>query len=398
MFRLLFRAVTPPVRVLWLSKGLGPGGAERLLVSLARSMDLERFELSAAYLLADKNHLVPELEAAGIDVVCLDGRGGGQVAWLGRLRKLVRDFRPHVVHIHAPQPAAMARPLLRSMGRRRPSLLYTEHNSWDGYRPPTRVANAVTYPLDDYRLAVSQTAFDSVPKWLRRRMEVLVHGVDLDEVRNHAESRQRVRDELGILPADTLVVTVANLREHKDYPTLLSAARRVMDAGASVRFAAVGQGPLEAQVRADIARLGLDGSFQLLGYRPDPKDVLAAGDIFTLSSLAEGYPVSLMEALALGKPVVATSVGGIPEAVREGVEGLLVPPRRPDLLADAIVRLARSDETRARMGEASLERSGIFDIRRAAARHEELYSVLAGRAGPTPDSSRDETRERPQIE
>jgi glycosyltransferase involved in cell wall biosynthesis len=344
-------------------------------------MDLERFEVSAAYLLPEKDHLVPELEAAGIEVVCLDGRRGGQVAWIGRLRNLVRDLRPHVVHIHAPQPAAMARPALRALGRSRPALLYTEHNSWDGYRLPTRVANALTYPLDDYRLAVSQTALDSIPRWLRGRMEVLVHGVDLEEVKSHGVSRQRVRDKLGVRADETLVVTVANLREHKDYPTLLSAARRVADAGTGVRFAAVGQGPLELQVRADIARLGLDGSFQLLGYRPDATDVLAAGDIFALSSLAEGYPVALMEALALGKPVVATAVGGIPEAVREGVEGLLVPPGRPDLLADAIVRVAGDSETRARMGEASLERSRMFDIRRAAARHEELYSVLAGRAG-----------------
>jgi glycosyltransferase involved in cell wall biosynthesis len=182
-----------------------------------------------------------------------------------------------------------------------------------------------------------------------------------------------------------LVVTVANLREHKDYPTLLAAARRVMDAGAPVRFAAVGQGPLEGFVRSEIERLGLGGVFSLLGHRPDALDVLAAADVFALASVAEGYPVSLMEALALGKPVVATAVGGIPEAVRDGVEGLLVPPGAPGALAEALVALAGDPGRRAAMGVAALERSSLFDIRRAAARHEEIYEMLATRSGRPPD-------------
>ena len=367
------------VRVLWLAKGLGPGGAERLLVSLARSMDPTRVELSAAYLLPEKDHLVSELEAIGVSCTCLDGARG--VGWVGRLRELVQATGPEVVHIHAPHPAAMARPALKVL-RRRPAVLYTEHNSWDGYRLPTRWANAATYPLDDYRFVVSQTAFESIPVRLRDRTEVLVHGVDLDDVRGHASARDRVRAELGVSPDETLVVTVANLREHKDYPTLLAAAQRVEDSGAPVRFVAVGQGPLESSLRAEIRRLVLEGSFQLLGYRPDAVDVIAAGDIFSLSSLAEGYPVALMEALALGKPVVATAVGGIPEAVREGVEGLLVPPARPDLLAEAILTLAGDGNRRAALGRAASERSGMFDIRRAANRHEEVYSaVLQGELG-----------------
>jgi glycosyltransferase involved in cell wall biosynthesis len=372
--RLLCRAVIEPVRVLWLAKGLGPGGAERLLVSLARRIDLERFEVSAAYLLPEKDHLVPELEAAGVSSTCLDGARG--VGWLGRLRELVQATGPEVVHIHAPQPAAMARPTLKVL-RRRPAIVYTEHNSWDGYRLPTRLANAATYPLDDFRLAVSQTAFDSIPRLLRGRTEVLVHGVDLDEVRSHGQNGAEMRASLGLSAGQVLVVTVANLREHKDYPTLLAAARIVADSGAPVRFAAVGQGPLEDYVRSEIARLGLDGVFSLLGYRPDALDVLAAADVFTLSSVAEGYPVSLMEALALGKPVVATAVGGIPEAVRDGVEGRLVPPSSPTALAEALLAVAGDRSLREGMASAALERSALFDIGRAAARHEELYQLAA---------------------
>lgn len=366
--------------MLWLSKGLGPGGAERLLVSLARNIDTERFLIRAAYLLPEKRQLVPELEAAGVRTSCLDG-GGPSLAWLARLRRLVGEFQPGAVHIHAPQPAAMARPLLRALGRRRPAIVYTEHNTWGGYRLPTRLANAATYPLDDYRLVVSQTAYASIPRAYRARTEVLVHGVDLEAVRSHLAARNRIRDDLGVSPSEILVVTIANLREHKDYPTLLAVARRVASAGAPVRFAAVGQGPLEGRIRADIDTLGLGRTFSLLGYRADALDVLAGADIFTLSSIAEGYPVSLMEALALGKPIVATAVGGIPEAVRDGVEGLLVPPGSAAKLAGALLSLAADRSQREGMATAALKRSEMFDIRRAAGHHEELYLEWEGRRG-----------------
>jgi glycosyltransferase involved in cell wall biosynthesis len=363
-------------RVLWLTKGLGPGGAERLLVALARTIDRARFSCTAAYLLPEKDHLVGELADAGVPAVCLHGTAEYDLRWAGRLRRLVRERGIEVVHLHAPYPAAVARPVLRALGRRRPGIVYTEHNSWKGYGRATRWANALTYPLDDARLAVSADALASMPAPFRRRTEVLVHGIDLDEVAAHRAGRERVRAELGVGDDTVVVVTVANLRAHKDYPTLLAAGRRALDAGAAVRLVAVGQGPLEGEVRALADRLGLGDGFQLLGYRADALDVLAAGDIFTLSSLEEGYPVALMEALALGLPVVATAVGGVAEAVRSGVEGLTVPPGRPDLLGDALAELARDPGKRAAFGRAARERSALFDVRRATARLEVVYDEV----------------------
>ncbi len=367
------------VRILWLTKGLGPGGAERLLVALARTIDRTRFSCRAAYLLPAKAHLAGDLAEAGVESVCLDGASPYDPRWALRLRRLVAGGGVDVVHVHAPMPAAVARPVLRSLGRRRPAIVYTEHNTWGGYGRATRWANALTYPLDDARLAVSAPAAASIPRLLRGRTEVLVHGIDLDAVRAHSHARGRLRAELGVDEQTVLVVTVANLRAHKDYPTLLRAARRAVDAGVPVRFAAVGQGPLEGEIRAMVTRLGLDTTFALLGYRPDALDVLAAGDIFALSSLAEGYPVSLMEALALGLPVVSTSVGGIPEAIRSGVEGLLVPPSKPDLLGDALTTVAADTPRRAAFSKAAAARAELFDIRRAAARIEEVYEAVARR-------------------
>jgi glycosyltransferase involved in cell wall biosynthesis len=350
-----------------------------LLVSLARTIDSSRASCRAAYLLPAKTHLVAELAAAGVESICLNAVKPRDLAWAGRLRRLVQADEVDVVHIHAPYPAAVVRPVLRALGRSRPAIVYTEHNTWDGYGLVTRWANALTYPLDDARLAVSEATRESIPRRLRGETEVLVHGVELETVRAHWPARQRVRAQLEVDDRTTLVVTVANLRPDKDYPTLLRAAKRTLETGAAIRFAAVGQGPLEKELRAEATRLGLGDGFRFLGFRSDALDLLAGADLFALSSRAEGYPVSVMEALALGVPVVATTVGGIPEAVRSGVEGILVPVSRPDLLAGALMELARDPRKRSRMSAAATERSAWFDIRRSTTRIQAVYEEVAAR-------------------
>jgi glycosyltransferase involved in cell wall biosynthesis len=368
------------VRVLWLIKGLGPGGAETLLAAAATARDSDRFEYSAAYLVAEKSALVPTLEATGIDVTCYDARGGGDMGWALRLRSHLTERPVDIVHAHSPLVASVARIVARTLPpRTRPVTVSTEHNIWPAYAMPTRVLNAATYPLDRAHFAVSEEVRRSMPDWWRQRTETTVHGIAVDDVRVHRQQRARMRAELRVSPGECLAVTVANYRRHKDYPTLLAAARVVRDRGLPVRFAAVGQGPLASDVQAEHRRSGLDASFQLLGYRPDALDVLAAADIFVLSSRQEGLPVALMEALALGLPVVATAVGGVPEGVRHGVEGLLVTPGCPEALADAITQLAADSKLRARMAESARRRGEQFDGVRVVRRYEDCYRALARR-------------------
>ncbi|HMF82910.1 MAG TPA: glycosyltransferase [Acidimicrobiia bacterium] len=368
------------VRVLWLSKGLGPGGTETLLAAGAKAIDRENFEYTAAYVVPEKSALVPVLEHSGVPVTCLAPIRGNGPHWAWQLRQLLIERPKDVVHAHAPLLAGAARLVARSLPRRvRPITLSTEHNIWPAYAMPTRILNAVTYPLDAAHFAVSEEVRRSMPGWWQRRTDTLVHGIAVDAARGHRSERERMRHELGVGVDECLAVTVANYRRHKDYTTLLTAARRVRERGAPVRFAAVGQGPLEPEVVAEHGRSGLGDTFNLLGYRPDALDVLAAGDLFVLSSRQEGLPVALMEALALGLPVVATGVGGVPEAVTDGVEGRLVPPQRPDDLAEAILGLVSDPERRSRMAKAATRRSDQFDVERVVRRYENCYRTLVSR-------------------
>jgi glycosyltransferase involved in cell wall biosynthesis len=374
------RAEGRPTRVLWLIKGLDPGGAELLLSMLAEVRDRDDFEYEAAYLLPWKTGLVGSLEDAGVPVHCLRGGREWDLRWAARLRRLVRERRYDVVHIHSPYVAGIARMALRAMlASVRPRIVYTEHLPWWGYVRPTRILNRLTYRLDDANLAVSRTVTDSIPSGIRERVHVVVQGIFPERVRDQLRFRDEVRAELGIGPDEIVVGTVAHFREQKGYPVLLGAARRVVDSGLPVRFVAVGRGPQETDIRAIHSRLGLGDRFLLTGFREDATRVMAAFDMFALASHTEGLPLALMEALTLGMPVVATAVGGIPEGFTDGVEGLLVPPSRPDLLAHAIVTLAQDPELRARMSEAAADRGRAFDIRGSARTMEGIYRAVVAR-------------------
>lgn len=367
---------TRPIRVLWLVKGLGPGGAERLLVAAAAHRDRARFAVTCAYLLPWKRQLAPELEELGVPTVSLDVGDERDVRWAARLRRHLRAQPVDVLHAHSPYPAGIARLVVRTLPRAsRPATVYTLHNTWTSFARPTRVLNRWTMGSDAADVAVSDLVRDTVPSRLRARTEVVVHGVDLDAVRGHAD-RDGVRAELGILRDEVVFGTVANFRAQKDYPNLLAAAVLLRDRGARVRIVAVGQGPLEAEMRAEHDRLGLAGRVELLGERADAVRVMSACDGFVLASNNEGLPVAVMEALALGLPVVGTAVGGMAEAV-DATNGVLVPARDPRALADAMQALATDPSRRAALAAGARGSSGRFDVARSVERIETIYTEVA---------------------
>jgi glycosyltransferase involved in cell wall biosynthesis len=373
------------LRVLWVIKGLGPGGAEQLLVNQARTTRGD-IAYAARSLVPEKDQLVPALVAAGVEVRCDATRRVTDLRWLRVLRDELRQGRYDLVHVHSPLLAGWVRLALRTIpAARRPVLVTTEHNRWSQYHPATRWWNRLTYALDDGQIAVSEGVRASMPVRCRRRVEVVVHGIDLDQVRAATIHRQEVRRQWGVGDEVVVVGTVANLRSEKGYEDLIEAARLVTaaDLEREVRFVAVGQGPLEPSVRAWHGASGLGDRFQLLGYQPDAVQLMSGFDLFVLASHHEGLPVAVMEAQTQGLAVVATHVGGLPEVVHEGHTGRLVPPHRPDLLAGAIRTMVEDEAARRAMGEAARRASARFDARRATAHLEHRYRELVEVRSPT---------------
>lgn len=362
-------------RILLLVKGLGKGGAEQLVVGAIRHGDRTRFHYEVAYVLPWKDDLVAELTSLGVTTHCL--RGSRNLTWMDRLRKLIRNREIDLVHVHSPYPAAAARIVVPGSV----PIVYTEHNLWARYRAATYWSNMLTFQRNRHVFAVSDHVRKSIryPDALKRLpmppVETLYHGVDHEPL-IRAERANGTRESLG-LPGDVLIVgTVAHLKPHKGHRDLLEAASLVRDRHPDVRFVLVGRGPLEGGLRQHARVLGLDGTVTFTGFRDDALSIVTMFDVFVLPSHHEGLPLALLEAMALGKPPVVTDVGGNPEVVRHGKDGLVVAPADPNALADAIVGLLDDEGWRRALGQAARKRAASFDIRKAVPCIEQVYEGI----------------------
>jgi glycosyltransferase involved in cell wall biosynthesis len=201
-------------------------------------------------------------------------------------------------------------------------------------------------------------------------------GIDLTRFRHPTRPREGVREALGI-PRDAPVVgTVTRLSAQKAPLDFVAAATRVAEQRPDVHFVIVGAGPLEAEVAHAVADRGLMDHVHLTGLRRDVPDLMHSFDIFALSSLWEGLPRVLPQAMAAGLPIVATAVDGNAEAVTDGLNGFLTPPGDPAALAQALLRLLEDDALARRMGQAGLARVDEFGARKMVQDIETLYQQL----------------------
>ena len=365
------------VPVLWVIKGLGPGGAEHLLVDLARHADRERFRYRCVYLMPSKDHLVPALREEGVEVSCLGMRNDADPRWVLRLRRVVARSRPAIVHAHLPYAAIGSRLAVRSVGKR-PRMISTEHNTAGRYRVPTRWVDRATLPLDDRTIAVSRSVAASFPS--RRRIDVIPNGVAVERLRSSALDRNAARHALDLPPDAPVVGTIGGITAKKGHGVLLEAARRVVAKDPAATFVWIGL-PIEGEtLQRRIGAVGLTDRVRLAGYRENAAELLRAFDVFCLPSLHEGLPLSVLEALAVGVPVVATSVGGVPEALAGG-GGVLVPPGHADALATALLELLEDPGRRARLSTEGSTAAKAFDVRETARRTEALYLETLGARG-----------------
>ena len=367
-----------PRRALWVMKGLGLGGAERLTVTGARHFDRARYEIEVAYVLPWKDALVGELTAAGVPVHCV-GAAGTRAGWVRALAALAQSGRYDLIHTHSPVPALALRALPR---RSRPQIVHTEHNVWQRYRPPTRIANRLTYARNEAVLAVSNGVAESArrPWWTRPRrfpaVTVLHHGIDRAAACRGVDARAEGRRRLRLPAAAPVVGAVANFTPKKDHATLLRAIAALIADRPGLRLVLVGAGPLEDTLRRLVSERGLSHVVTFAGARDDVAQLMPAFDVFVLSSLHEGLPIALLEAMASGVAPVATAVGGVPEVIGDREHGLLVSPADPAALASALADVLDDTALRQRLAEAAVRRTDAFGIDRAVHEMQDWYDEV----------------------
>jgi glycosyltransferase involved in cell wall biosynthesis len=365
------------MRLFLLSTSMGMGGADQQILILARAMQARGHEVRIVALtpLGPMGH---EARREGIPTESLElRRSPGDLPRILRLVRMLRDWRPDVLHshmVHANLLARVVRPLARV-----PALVSTIHSINDGGRL-RMAAYRLTNPLADRVTIISRLAAErylaigAVPA---RRLEVVPNAVDTTRFRPLPGARAAIRTELG-LGEEFVWVAVGRFQPAKDYPTMIRAFARLAS-GTTSRLLLAGQGPLRGDVETLIEAEGLGGRVRLLGVRRDVPELMSAADGYVLSSAWEGMPVVLLEAAAVGLPVVSTRVGGIPEVVEDGVSGLLVPPGDPAALAEALGKVeALSPGARVAMGQRG--RSFVeerYATDRVMELWERLYSGLA---------------------
>ncbi|MEY4175493.1 MAG: hypothetical protein RI900_2658, partial [Actinomycetota bacterium] len=301
--------------VLLVTKGLDLGGIERVVVDLAKGLRRAGVHTEVAVVNGRRAQFAPVLRAEGIPVHLLEGTDRLGVRGVRQLLRLVREPRFRLVHVHGPLPTVVARMARVGLGGR--PVVTTVHTLWAAHRLPSRVVWRLTARLDAATVAVSQAVADSLPG--RRDVSVVPHGVD-DVAVAAARSTAAMR---APAPLPTVVV-VASHRGVKNYPNLLKAIHHARKRGTSAHVLAIGEGPDLAAHQRLADELTLRDVVEFLGPRLDVLEVMATADLLVVASDREGQPLVVSEALALGVPVVATSVGRVPELVDESV-GRVVP-------------------------------------------------------------------------
>jgi glycosyltransferase involved in cell wall biosynthesis len=372
------------MRVLQVVPTLDLGGAERLATQLAVCLRGSGHEVAVASLYHPGGARHPgrapwneaELRAAGVALRFLGKRPGPDPAMVPRLARVLRELRPEVVHTHTYVLRYLLPALL--LGHRCP-VVHTLHNLAErDVDRPGRLLHQLAFRLGVVPVAIGRAVAESFERAYRLRPpRVIPNGIPLGRCAAAPGDREAARDELGIPAGSPVVVAVARLSPQKDVAALVRAVAGPRLAALGAHLVVAGDGPLRAELEALARALGAGGRVHLLGERGDVPRLLAAGDLFALSSRWEGNPLAVMEAMAAGKPVVATAVGCVPELV-SGETGRLVAPGDAAALEEALAGLAGDPAAARRLGEAAARVARArFDVAAMARAYEALYAEVA---------------------
>jgi glycosyltransferase involved in cell wall biosynthesis len=357
-------------------------GVKRLFAWILPRFDPARYRVSLVSL--RKRDLSEEtLDALGIDITYLE-KGKFDPTTLAALLRIIDDKQIDILHLHGYGATTFGR--IAAAWRHLPVVLH-EHANLTSTPWFQQVADRLLEPFTDVALAVSTSTAEFVTgaRLVRpERVKVVYLGAPLDEFGRPrpAAERTETRAAWGVTDREFVVGSVTRLHDSKGNEYLVRAARLVLDERPNARFVVFGEGPLRPGLEALATQLGIADRFSFAGFVTDVPRVLAAFDLSVFPSLWEGTPLTVFEAMAASRPIVATDADGLAEVLRDGDNALVVPKRDSTALARAIVRLMDDGELRGRLAGNARRAADRYDIASFVRKMERLYDVLARESRP----------------
>ncbi|MFO1008260.1 MAG: GT4 family glycosyltransferase PelF [Planctomycetaceae bacterium] len=354
-------------RICHVSMTLLTGGLERLLVEFGRHHDAQRFDLRFVSL-AELGPPADELRQMGFSVESVDLPQRGKLAALRSLRNILQRDRVDIVHTHNTYAHFYGTVAASWAGV--PYVINSQHGRGCGPRAKDKLLFRLANLKAARVVGVSEDAAAlcrGEDPWAAGKTQVIWNGIDT--------SRFVYRGPA----AAPVAISVARLSPEKDFPTLLQAVSLVVRDVPDFKLMMIGNGAERAKLEALAGSLGITSNVDFLGERKDVPELLAQAGFFVSSSKSEGISLTILEAMAVGLPVVTTRVGGNPEIVLEGETGYLVPDQNPEALAAAMLKMLSQREVWPAMGERGRQRvEQQFEIRTMIRQYEELYTEVLG--------------------
>jgi sugar transferase (PEP-CTERM/EpsH1 system associated) len=373
-----------PVRILQVVHSLIVGGTERVVCDLARAFNDGEFRTSVCCL-DGLGEFGEELRNEGIRVHVLDRKPGLDLSLTLKLRDIYRQDQIDFVHAHQYTPYFYA--ALAAFRAGLLPVIFTEHGRhWpDRLRIKRAIANQFLRMTTPAYTAVSDFSRQSLVRYEKipgRAIQVIYNGIRLNGARHDANDRERIRQEAGINSQDLLVLSVGRLDPIKDFATLIRAFASVVRElpNAFLWIAGDGDATYKQSLEQLVGELGLSQNVKFLGTRRDVESLLDACDLFALSSITEASSMTVLEAMAMRRAVLATCTGGNPELVIPGDTGMLVPVGDVSAMAEAMLRLLKDPEQRERMGRNGSQKvKNNFSWDLSLAQYRDLYRSISGK-------------------
>jgi glycosyltransferase involved in cell wall biosynthesis len=345
------------IKVLQIIKSLGRGGAEMLLPETLRLHNKMQFEFHYIYFLPWKNQMVEAIREHGGKVICMSAKNNIQImgrAW--KVSRYVRENKIDLIHSHLPWAGFVSR-LVGKLTQ--VPVVYTEHNKQERYHVITRKLNLISINALSRIVAVSDDVAASIRKHkstLKIPLQTILNGVNTERFQRDTAAGLQVRKVLGIPPEAPVIGTVAVFRFQKRLDLWLELAGKILKRNPDCHFIIVGDGPLKKVLEDKRKTLGLEHRVHFTGIQTEVRPYYAAFDIYMMTSVFEGLPIALLEAMSMECAVVTTRAGGIGELIRSQVDGLSVDVNAWESLADGVNELLSDRQRMTKLAHAARQR------------------------------------------